>query len=86
MHRRAYVPISLNGSHYGLLLETKALAKIVNDAVIIGAIGYLIPPKRHHVANTFKAEGDHVRGLREPFSRPRFHPLIVRQTDISAQE
>ena len=48
--------------------------------------GYKIPPKRHHVANTFKAEGDHVQGLREPFSRPRFRPLIVRQTDISAQE
>ena len=48
--------------------------------------GYLIPPKRHHVANTFKAEGDHVQGLREPFSRPRFQPLIVRQTDIRAQE
>ncbi len=27
---------------------------------------------------TLSKPGDHVQGLREPFSRPRFHPLIVR--------
>jgi hypothetical protein len=30
---------------------------------------------RHHVADTFKAQGDHFQGLREPRSRPNFHPL-----------
>ena len=30
---------------------------------------------RHHVADTFKAQGDHFQGLREPLSRPKFHPL-----------
>jgi hypothetical protein len=39
MHRRACVPISLSGGHNGLLAKMKALAKIINDAVIIGAIG-----------------------------------------------
>jgi hypothetical protein len=31
--------------------------------------------RHHHVANTFKAQGDHFQGLREPFSQPKFHPL-----------
>jgi len=35
MHRRACVPISLYGGHYGRLFKTKALAKIVNDAIVI---------------------------------------------------
>lgn len=30
---------------------------------------------RHHVADTFQAQGDHFQGLREPLSRPKFHPL-----------
>jgi hypothetical protein len=30
---------------------------------------------RDHVANTFKAQGNHFQGLREPFSHPKFHPL-----------
>ena len=30
---------------------------------------------RHHVADTFKAQGDHFQGLGEPLSRPNFHPL-----------
>jgi hypothetical protein len=30
---------------------------------------------RDHVANTFKAQGDHFQGLREPFSHSRFHSL-----------
>ena len=29
----------------------------------------------HHVPNTFKAQGDHFHGLREPFSQPKFRPL-----------
>jgi hypothetical protein len=31
--------------------------------------------ERHHVPNTFKAQGDHFQGLREPSSQPKFHPL-----------
>jgi hypothetical protein len=31
--------------------------------------------ERHHVPNTFKAQGDHFQGLREPFSQPKFHSL-----------
>jgi hypothetical protein len=29
----------------------------------------------HHVADTFKAQGGHFQGPREPFSRRRFDPL-----------
>ena len=31
--------------------------------------------ERYHVPNTFKAQGDHFHGLREPFSQPKFDPL-----------
>jgi hypothetical protein len=40
--------------------------------------------ERHHVPDTFKTQGDHFQGSREPSSRPKFHPLNDPANGISA--
>ena len=75
-------------SHAMLKAPLRAIAGLPetrqrNDAHALPQSGFL-PPKwtwhsrrslRHHVATTFIAQGDHFHGLREPLSRPKFHPL-----------
>jgi hypothetical protein len=74
------------------LLHTNCCKQVQEDEEIQNDIDFSsIKPKlkarrqeRHHVPNTFKAQRDHFRGLREPSSQPKFHPPRCPATDAGA--